>query len=136
MTISPLARALDRVGDRWTLLVIDALLAGSARFGELEDRLGIAPNILTNRLRQLERQGIVVAVPYQRRPLRVAYELSEPGRELAGVTRQLAAWGARHEGMPEPEHHLLCGTPLELRPWCPTCERIVEPEEADELRWA
>ena len=64
-TRSPLEAALERVGDRWSLLLVDALLAGGRRFGELREGLpGLAPNILTDRLRRLEREGIVVATPY------------------------------------------------------------------------
>ncbi|MPY95736.1 MAG: hypothetical protein GEV08_22590 [Acidimicrobiia bacterium] len=134
---TPLARALDRVGDRWTLLVVDGLLEGPRRFGELQESLDrIAPNILTSRLRELERQGLVVATPYSRRPLRMAYELTEGGRELAGALEQLAAWGAHHEGLPAPRHHRACGSALELRGWCPTCERVVEGSEEDEVTWA
>jgi DNA-binding HxlR family transcriptional regulator len=134
--VSPLARALDRVGDRWSLLVVDALLDGPRRFGELSERVdGIAPNILTARLRRLEREGLVVAVPYSRRPLRLSYELTRAGHELADALAQLAAWGASTEGMPAPRHHDLCGTALELRAWCPTCERVVDHAEEADLRW-
>ena len=67
----PLEAALDRVGDRWSLLMVEALLDGPRRFGELADTLsGIAPNILTDRLRRLERAGIVRSTPYQERPTR------------------------------------------------------------------
>ena len=62
----PLEAALDRVGDRWSLLVVEAMLDGPRRFGELTETLsGIAPNILTDRLRRLERAGIVRSTPYQ-----------------------------------------------------------------------
>ena len=133
---SSLARALDLVGDRWTLLVVDALLAGPHRFGELLDRLeGIAPNILTSRLRDLTRRGLVVAAPYSRRPLRMVYELTAPGRELAGALAELSAWGATNEGIGRPSHHEACGTGLELRAWCPTCERPVDPDEDDPVIW-
>jgi DNA-binding HxlR family transcriptional regulator len=136
MPTSPLARALDLVGDRWTLLVVDALLAGPRRFGELAEAVGgIAPNVLTSRLRDLERRALVVATPYSRRPLRMRYELTTAGRELAGALGQLAAWGARYEGIPA-AHHETCGTGLELRAWCPTCERVVEAREQGELTWA
>ncbi len=136
MEPSPLVRALDLVGDRWTLLLVDALLAGPGRFGGLQERLGgIAPNILTNRLRELERQGLVVATPYSRRPLRMAYELTAPGRDLAAALGELAAWGASHEGLPAPSRHGACGTALELRSWCPTCDRLVDVDADDELVW-
>lgn len=134
---SPLAEALASVGDRWTLLVIAALLDGPRRFGELEAELGgIAPNVLSARLRRLEEHGLVIAEPYQVRPARFAYEATAPGRELAGALRLLAGWGARHGPGEGPPHHEVCGSPLEARLWCPACERTVEDEEADGLDYA
>ena len=83
MNDSPLAQALERVGDRWTLLLVDALLGGPRRFNELlEDVGGIAPNTLTQRLRHLEREALLVATPYSERPRRFQYELTESGRGL------------------------------------------------------
>ena len=117
---SPLAQALARVGDRWTLLVVDALLDGPGRFGELEARVaGIAPNILTDRLRRLEREGLVAPRRYRERPPRLAYELTEEGRALGAALAELAAWGAAHGDGERPRHG--CGAPLELRWWCPEC---------------
>lgn len=123
---SPLADALERVGDRWTLLVVAALLEGPKRFNELQEELeGIAPNVLSARLKALTEQALVVAQPYSDRPPRFAYELSESGRELAGALRLLADWGARTGGG-EPYRHEPCGTALEARWWCPTCEETVD----------
>ena len=133
---SPLDAALGRVGDRWSLLVVEALLDGSRRFNELSsDVTGIAPNILTERLRRLERAGVVRARPYSERPLRYAYELTADGRELAGVLRLLATWGARGGEGTEPLRHVTCGTPMEARWYCPTCARAVEDQESDALRF-
>lgn len=134
---SALADALAAVGDRWTLQVVAALLDGPRRFGELqEDVRGIAPNVLTQRLRHLERHALVVARPYSKRPPRFVYELSAAGRELAGALRLLAGWGARNaEGTAAPRH-AVCGTTLEARWWCPTCERPAADQEAEELHFA
>jgi DNA-binding HxlR family transcriptional regulator len=133
---SPLAEAMARVGDRWTLPVVEALLEGPRRFGELHERLpGIAPNILTDRLRGLERDGLVVARPYSHRPPRSAYELTAEGRALAGAVRLLSEWGARHGGR-EPARHAACGSPLEVRWYCPTCEQTVGEDAAEGLHYA
>lgn len=133
----PLERAMASVGDRWTLLLVSALLDGPLRFGELADAVpGVAPNILTRRLRHLEHEGLVVATPYSRRPLRVTYELTATGRELAGALALLTEWGARQHGEAAPRHHVACGTSLEARLWCPTCDRAVVDDESDELRYA
>jgi DNA-binding HxlR family transcriptional regulator len=134
---SPLAEALDSVGDRWTLLLVAALLDGSRRFGELQDELeGIAPNVLSARLRRLEREGLVVAEPYCERPPRYVYELTEPGRALSGSLRLLAHWGARHRGGSEQPVHAACGTPLDATWYCSTCREPVADEDAGELHYA
>lgn len=128
--------ALEHVGDRWTLLVVDCLLEGPRRFGELAELLpGIAPNVLTARLRQLERAGLVVSRPYQRRPLRLEYALAERGRALADALAVLSTWGASLDGAPPGPAavHDVCGTPLELVWWCATCERPVSPDDDTEL---
>ena len=134
---SALADALAAVGDRWTLLVVAALLDGPRRFGELQREVqGIAPNVLTQRLRQLERDALLVARPYSERPPRFVYELSTAGQDLAGVLRLLAGWGARNaEGAGAPRH-AVCGTPMEARWWCPTCERAAGDDEGEELHFA
>ena len=132
---TPLAAALERVGDRWSLLLIEALLNGPRRFGELSEQVsGIAPNILSERLKRLEGERIVRATPYSERPPRFTYALTDEGLELAGVLRLLADWGSRGSEHAEPMRHALCGTPVEARLWCPTCSRPVEEPEADELR--
>src|SRR5450755_2256229 len=134
---SALADALAAVGDRWTLLLVAALLDGPRRFGELQsDVRGIAPNVLIQRLRQLERNALVVARPYSERPPRFVYELSSAGQELAGALRLLAGWGARNaEGAAAPRH-AACGTPMEARWWCPSCQRPVADEAGEELHFA
>jgi DNA-binding HxlR family transcriptional regulator len=134
-SILPLEAALDRVGDRWSLLIVEALLDGPRRFGELAEALpGIAPNILTDRLRRLERAAILRSTPYQERPTRLAYDLTADGRDLASALRLLADWGSRRGADTEPIRHVRCGTPLEARWFCPTCESVVADEDAPESR--
>ena len=131
-----LDEALAMVGDRWTLLIIAALLAGAKRFGELEQELGgIAPNVLSSRLRQLTEQRLVLAEPYSRRPERFVYELTEAGRGLAGSLRVLTQWGARQTGGATAVH-AACGNPLEAVWYCPTCQEPVADDEAGELDYA
>jgi DNA-binding HxlR family transcriptional regulator len=131
---TPLDRALARVGDRWTLLVVEALLDGPRRFGELLDAVpGIAPSILTARLRKLEAGRLIVSAPYSHRPLRHRYELTADGRDLAGALAVLASWAASVDAVPGVHYHHTCGTALEFRPWCPTCGTVVEEAEADDL---
>lgn len=136
MTTEPLVDAVQRVGDRWTLLVVDALLAGPRRFGELSSQVaGIAPNILSSRLRHLESEGLVVSRPYSRRPLRLTYELTATGSELAGALRLLAGWAAGHGSEGTALRHVDCGTPMEARWYCPTCSRVVDEREDADVRY-
>jgi DNA-binding HxlR family transcriptional regulator len=131
--------AAARVGDRWTLLVVARLLDGACRFGELQTSLpGLAPNILTRRLRMLEQEGLVVAEPYSRRPVRVAYRLTDRGAALADALRLLTQWGAEHPapgGGPAPLQHQACGTRVEARWWCPTCATTVADGDTSDLTW-
>ncbi len=133
---SPLDAALGRVGDRWTLLVVHALLAGPRRFSDLLEAVpGIAPNILSQRLKLLEREGVVLPRPYSERPPRFSYELTATGAELAGTLRLLAQWGAGHSDEAEALHHGACGTAVEARWYCPTCARVIDDDEGGDLRF-
>lgn len=132
--VSPLDEALRRVGDRWTLLVVEALLAGPQRFGSLEAAIeGLAPNILSKRLKALEAEGVITAAPYSQRPYRVAYALTASGAELAGALRLLAQWGGDRSAGGAGVRHETCGTAVEARWWCPTCARTIDDDEAPEL---
>ena len=139
-TNAALDMAMARVGDRWTLLVVDALLDGPRRFKDLEAALpGLAPNVLSACLRRLETEGLVVAVPYSNRPARYEYGVSGEGRELAGALRLLARWGARAAAGGEAEsadgpRHRSCGTALEAHWYCPTCEKVTDGAD-DDVAW-
>jgi DNA-binding HxlR family transcriptional regulator len=134
---SALADALTAVGDRWTLLLIAELLDGPRRFGDLQSAVGgIAPNVLSQRLRHLEHNALVVATPYSERPPRFVYELSAAGRELAGVLRLLEGWATRNAESSLVPRHAVCGTPIEARWWCPTCGQTVDEAEGEELHFA
>lgn len=132
-----LESAVRRIGDRWSLRLVGALLESDRTFGELAAEVdGIAPNILTARLKTLQSGGLVVATPYERRPLRMRYSLSEPGRRLAAAIASLAEWGAGREGLGHRVRHDVCGTTLESRPWCPTCEEPVDRTDSTDVIWA
>ena len=135
--VSPLSAALSRVGDRWTLLIVEALFAGAARFNRLQESVpGIATNVLSQRLKHLEHEGLVIPEAYSQRPPRYAYRLTAAGHELADALRLLSAWGAAHGDDSESPAHTLCGTALQARWYCATCAAVVEDPEADELRYA
>lgn len=93
----PVARCLDLLGDRWTLLVLRDLFFGRKRFGEfLASPEGIPTNILADRLKRLCDAGLVAAAPYQAHPPRMDYTLTERGAELRPVLRALVDWGQKH----------------------------------------
>lgn len=99
----PLARALDVAGDRWTLLIIRELVPGPRRFTDLLDGLpGVSRNLLTERLRDLGRDGIVTRQELPPPAARQVYDLTDDGRDLAAAVAPLIAWGARRMGDREP----------------------------------
>jgi DNA-binding HxlR family transcriptional regulator len=136
---TPLSAALERIGDRWSPRIVEALLGGPLRFGDLQAAVaGIAPNILADRLRRLEADRLLTSSVYAERPPRFEYRLTAEGRALAGALRLLADWGARHAGAEmgddESLRHEACGTALEAHWFCPTCGDVVEPGAAGETR--
>jgi len=93
----PVARTLDLIGDKWSLLVVRDLLLGKRTYGEmLESPEEIPTNILADRLRRLEQAGIITSTPYQQRPVRYAYALSEKGRDLGEMVLAYVRWGEKH----------------------------------------
>ena len=116
--------------------VVAALLDGRERFNELQEELdGIAPNVLSARLKALGRARARRRAPVLRAPaaLRLRAHRS-PAASSAGALRLLADWGARSAGGAEPLRHAACGTPLEARWWCPTCEEIVDDARRERRR--
>ena len=126
-----ISEATSIIGDRWSPAVVAALLDGPLRYGELNKRVeGIAPNILSARLKKLEANGLVVASLYSERPPRFEYRLTEAGIELSDLLRLLAAWGARRLSGATGPVHSACGTPLQAVWWCPTCEERIALDDA------
>jgi DNA-binding HxlR family transcriptional regulator len=91
-----IARALEVIGDRWTLLVIRDVALGRRRFDKLLDGLGIASNVLADRLSRLVDEGILEREQYRERPARYEYRLTAKGRELGVPLLALMQWGDRH----------------------------------------
>src|SRR5213083_182091 len=97
-----IARALEVVGERWTLLIIRDVLLGLHRFDDLQESLGIARNVLTDRLNRLVDEGILERVPYSERPTRYEYRLTQKGRDLSLTLTALRQWGDAHLGEKPP----------------------------------
>jgi DNA-binding HxlR family transcriptional regulator len=118
----PVAKTLEVIGDRWTLLVVRDLLPGTRRFQDLLATLpGIAPNILSARLKLMEEHGLIGRRLYSDHPPRAEYALTDRGRELGMVVGALAAWGGRHVHRQTRLVHAGCGHPVSVGYYCPDC---------------
>lgn len=126
-----IAATLEAVGDRWTLLILRDLFRGVRRFEALHRNLGIARNLLTDRLHRLVSLGIAQKVPYQDRPVRHDYRLTAKGVDFSSTLVALMQWGDRwyaNDGPPTLLIHDSCGTPLEQAVACPSCHEQVGPQ--------
>jgi DNA-binding HxlR family transcriptional regulator len=94
----PVARTLDLIGERWTILLLrDLLRHGPRKFQDFEASLpGVAPNTLSARLKSLEENGLVRRELYNERPPRLEYVLTEKGKSLGPVVKAMRDWGAKH----------------------------------------
>ncbi|MFD1147073.1 winged helix-turn-helix transcriptional regulator [Saccharothrix hoggarensis] len=130
--VCSIARALEVVGERWTLLIVRDALSGVTRFDGFLARLPIARNVLSDRLTGLVDHGVLERVPYQDRPPRHEYRLTARGRELTPVILALMAWGDRHvptpSGPPTLVEHAGCGGSVGTRMVCDCCGERVAPE--------
>ena len=133
----PVASSLEVVGERWTLLVIRDIFLGIRRFEDIQRDLGVARNVLQDRLEGLVEHGIVVKRPYQDRPVRCEYRLTEKGADLWPVLVALLQWGDRHAIAGERPMilcHRGCGGELDDRRRCTVCGADVTVTEADAVR--
>ena len=96
----PVARTLDLIGERWTILLLrDLLLHGARRFQDFQASLpGVAPNILSARLKAMEDNGLVRRSLYSERPPRLNYELTDKGKSLGPIVKAMRDWGNKHLG--------------------------------------
>lgn len=128
--VCSIARALEVVGERWTLLILRDAVVGLERFEEFQESLGIASNVLTNRLRLLCDEGVLERVPDPERPGRPKYVLTDKGREIGPVLFGLLRWGDRHYpapgGPPRLTLHTGCGGNVDANLRCDRCgERVM-----------
>jgi DNA-binding HxlR family transcriptional regulator len=126
------ARALELVGERWSLLIIrDALFAGASRFNDFLE-LGVATNILKNRLDGFVDAGIMERRSYSRNPDHFEYLLTDKGRALTPAIVALTEWGDRWaapDGPPVLYVHSVCEGPITLQTTCANCGQVHDPAE-------
>lgn len=125
-----IARTLEVLGDRWTLLIVrSALFGGRRRFDELLERLGMARNVLADRLARLTDEGILERHLYQEHPPRYEYGITGKGRELLPVLMAMVEWGDRHYAPAGPPREILhegCGGAVALELHCSRCGEPVD----------
>jgi DNA-binding HxlR family transcriptional regulator len=128
-----IARALEVLGDRWTILVVRDAFLGVRRFEDFQRDLGVARNVLTDRLQRLVDEGILERRRYQERPPRHEYRLTEKGIDLWPVTMALLHWGDRHypneRGRPRIIRHRDCGGEVTRHLTCDRCGAELGPRD-------
>ena len=132
-----IARALELVGDRWTMLVLREAFMGTRRFDDFQRNLGCARNVLTERLARLVDVGVLRKHRYQERPERFEYRLTRMGVELWPAMMALRAWGDKHlapDGPPVLILHRGCGGTLDERLNCDRCGEPLEPRDVEAVR--
>ncbi|MGH3435353.1 MAG: winged helix-turn-helix transcriptional regulator [Sciscionella sp.] len=127
------ARALESVGDRWSLLIIrNALYAGMTRFSEFQQSLGVATNVLASRLERFVADGLMDLADGQNAPTQHSYRLTEKGRELGPVIMALTQWGDRWaapDGPPILFEHARCGGHARTTTGCQSCGHDIAPAD-------
>jgi DNA-binding HxlR family transcriptional regulator len=136
--VCSVARTLEAIGDRWTLLVVRDLFLGLRRFDDLQRDLGVARNVLTDRLTRLVDEGIVERRLYQERPERHEYRLTDKGSDLWPVMISLLKWGDRHApdegGAPTRVLHKRCGGEIDERFNCRRCGEPIDVRSSTVVR--
>ena len=130
-----IARPLSFLGERWALLVLRQLFLGRRRFDEIQDSLGVATNVLSQRLATLVEEGIVERRRYSEHPERFEYRLTTKGRDLQPVLLALLRWGDRYTtgpaGAPLETVHTDCGHAFHMVPTCSECGGEVGPHNVE-----
>ena len=133
VTLCPIARAEDIVGDRWTVLVLRELFMRNHRYDEIQAQTGGTPHMVAARLKSLEADGMVERRAYSERPPRYEYHLTAKGEAFYSVVLALRAWGETwcksvDEGLAVRYTHKTCGQPAGLGPLCGHCGELLSRE--------
>lgn len=135
--ICSISRTLEVVGERWTLLILRDVFFGVRRFGDLQASLGVARNVLTERLNRLVDDGIVERVPYQEHPVRHEYHLTAKGYDLLPVLLSMMTWGDRYyageAGRPRIARHVGCNGEVAQQIACTKCAQVLGKDDIEIL---
>lgn len=131
--VCSIARSLEVIGERWSLLILREMFLGHHRFDEIQANLSITRSVLATRLTHLAEHGVLERRRYQTNPERFEYHATEKGAELFPVLGHLLAWGDRHypppEGPPRILRHQGCGGTLDAAMSCTRCRTSPRPGE-------
>lgn len=129
-----IAQSLNLIGDRWTLLILHAIQVGNHTYKQLQEALiGIPTNLLSNRLKSLEEDGLIECVLYQDHPPRYEYRLRESGSDLSAVYIAIAQWGEKHlqEKCPKTVVHTTCHHTVTPVYYCEECDAYIEADQVE-----
>lgn len=136
--ICSVAKSLEVVGERWSLLIVRDVMNGNRRFGELQDSLGVARNVLSARLQRLVDEGILERRAYQESPPRHEYFLTEKGLDLWPALIALLHWGDKYSagpaGPPRLIVHKECGGEVDDRGICTSCGKVLTARDARQVQ--
>jgi DNA-binding HxlR family transcriptional regulator len=131
------AKALEVIGERWSLLIVRAVMHGNRRFGEMQESLGIARNVLSARLQRLVDEEILERRAYQESPPRYEYFLTQKGLDLWPALIALLNWGDRYSPSPEGPRRLIvhkeCGGAVSERGICESCGKLLTARDAKQV---
>ena len=135
--VCSIAKSLEVIGERWSLLIVRDVMGGNRRFGELQASLGIARNVLAARLQRLLDEDILERRAYSESPPRYEYFLTEKGLDLWPALIALLGWGDRHSAGPEGPPMLIvhkeCGGPVSDRGICESCGKVLNARDARQV---
>jgi DNA-binding HxlR family transcriptional regulator len=135
--VCSIAKSLEVIGERWSLLIVREVMNGNRRFDEMQGSLGVARNVLSARLQRLIAEGILERRAYQESPERFEYFLTEKGLDLWPALIALLGWGDRHsagpEGPPKVIVHKVCGGRVSDRGICESCGKVLHARDARQI---
>lgn len=130
--LCPMARSLEILGERWTLLIVRDLLRGPKKFHDFASSLKtVAPGLLSRRLKLLEECGIITRQMYTQHPPRAEYALTDRGTELREIVAALTVWGAKHLPGERALVHKACAHPIEIAYRCAHCDEQLTPSDIE-----